>query len=141
MPFRPGTHDDPTTFHHEGVEIDAFFLGPLPVWAKESGSAAVDIVLGPLRQLGLPSQIHIQITIAGTPFPRWIRMTPNNASYAELDLQADFEAQSGSRRIVQVALLQVEDVTPTGIPVTYTVKASNGRTTNSATFEVTWPQR
>ena len=143
MPFRPGTHGDLATFHHEGVEVDAFFLGLVPVWCKAAGSAAVDIVLGPVREVGSPSQLRIvRCTIAGTPFPRWIRLEGQHyVGFGELTLQNDMLAESGTRRTVEITLVQDIDNTPTDTPLNFRVRASNGRTQDSASFTTQFEQR
>ncbi len=143
MPSRLGDLSDDAGLAIGDQSYDAVFEGDFPVWAKAAGSAAVDIVLGPVREVGSPAQRRlVQVTISGTPFPRWIRLDgQENVNFGETTLQADFEQQTGTRRIVDMALTQDIDVTPTDVPLTFTVRASNGRTQDSASFTTQFEQR
>ena len=142
MPIHQGPDSDFPFVASVATGLRGVYVGDLPVWVPSAGSAAVDVLLGPVNQLGLPSQVTVNVTIAGSPPPTWVRLEgQETVNYGELTLQNEFNAQTGTRRVIGLRLLQVEDHTPTGVPITYRVRASNGRTQDSASFVVTWPQR
>ena len=147
MPIYAYPHEIAALHDKDGNEIaEVFFEAPdgaEPLFVPEAGSAAVDIVLGPVQEVGSPQQLRIvRCTIAGSPFPTFIRLDgERSVGYGVLTLQQAFEAQTSSRRIVEITLTQDIDVTPTDTPLTFTVRASNGRTEDSASFTTQFEQR
>ncbi len=150
MPIHQGPDSDFPRLAIGAVDLVGVYLGDIPVWVPSAGSAAVDIILGPVQEVGSPAQRRIvRCTIAGSPFPTWIRLEGvgldqsvlSGLGYDEKTLQQDFEAQTGSRRIVEITLTQDVDSTPTDTPLTFQVRASNGRTQDRASFTTQFEQR
>ena len=150
MPIHQGPAADFPLIAIGDTELVGVYVGELPVWVPAAGSAAVVIILGPVREVGSPSQRRIvRCTIAGSPFPTWIRLEGvgldpsvlSGLGYDEKTLQDEFNQQTGSRRIVEITLTQDIDNTPTDIPLNFRVRASNGRTQDSASFTTQFEQR
>ena len=149
-PIHQGPDADFPNLAVADTEFVAVFVDVRPVWVPSAGSAAVDIILGPVREVGSPSQRRIvRCTIAGSPFPTWIRIigvgldpsVVSDLGYDETALQEEYEAQTGSRRIVEITLTQDIDNTPTDTPLTFQIRASNGRTQDSASFTTQFEPR
>ena len=105
------------------------------IWSPFAGSAAVDAFFG-APQLTVPNRAIAQLTVAGTPWPEYVRFTSDRGRDQSAYLRGLLAGQTSGRAVVTVQILGVGQASGTE---TWSALFANGVTEHTATLPVTWP--
>lgn len=105
------------------------------IWSPVAGSAAVDAFFG-APVVTIPSRAIAQLTVAGTPWPEYLRFTSDRGRDQSAYLRGLLAGQTSGRAVVSVQILGTGQAA--GVE-TWTALFANGVTEHSAALRVTWP--